>query len=141
MEKIIKLNEKELEIINMLVDEEYEILKANINDDKNIDIKDLINIKAKLVLTDNLVDDRIKPTINNDVRLGMEIKTLENYYDYDNLISFLKGKTQSCYSFEKIKPLYDKYGYKLVNNVLLELDREEKEKREKEEKEAGEQNE
>lgn len=127
MEKILKLTEKELEIVNMLVDEEYEILKANASDDKHIDITDLLSIKAKLVLVD------VKTSINDDIRLGMEIKSITGSYEFDNIISFLKGeKNSSCYSFDRLKPFYDKYGYEKVNNLLLEYDREIKEQEEAE---------
>lgn len=60
--------------------------------------------------------DYVKELIN----LGVEIGIFEESYKYDGIMQFLKGESQSCYDFDRLKPLYDKYGYSLVNSILLE---------------------
>jgi len=59
-----------------------------------------------------------------NIKLGMEIAELKNQYYYDGLIEFLKGNITASNGmyFEKLKPLYDKYGYEKVNRVLLETE-------------------
>ena len=61
------------------------------------------------------------------IRLGVEIATVRNSYYYKELIAFLKGDDEQHGSmfFANLKPLYDKYGYVIVNETLLELDKEE----------------
>ena len=59
-----------------------------------------------------------------NIRLGMEIASITQEYYYPKLIAFLKGDTTDCGSmyFEKLKPLYDKYGYERVNRILIALE-------------------
>ena len=67
-----------------------------------------------------------------NIKLGMEIGELKSKYFYEDLILFLKGdnsKNGNLY-FEKLKPLYDKYGYEKVNRILLTLEEKEEVKEE-----------
>ena len=62
-----------------------------------------------------------------NIKLGIAIGELKNEYFYKALISFLKGdnsKNGNIY-FEKLKPLYDKFGYEKVNRILLALEEKE----------------
>lgn len=61
------------------------------------------------------------------IRLGMAIAKLRDAYYYKDLIAFLKGndETHGSMYFYLLKPLYDEYGYKKVNDILIELDSEE----------------
>lgn len=71
--------------------------------------------------------------VNQDIKLGFELCEVLNSYYIEDLIEFLKGKTASCLYFDKLKPLYDKYGYKTVNNCLMVLYKEKKKEEIKEE--------
>ena len=59
--------------------------------------------------------------MNKDVKLGMEMEKLKNNYYFDSLVEFLKGEKNDCYAFVNLKPLYDEYGYKEVNDLILEV--------------------
>lgn len=50
---------------------------------------------------------------------GMEIAEVVRQYWFSDVVQFLQGKTDFCYDFCKLKPLYDKYGYKEVNDFLI----------------------
>lgn len=60
-----------------------------------------------------------------NIRLGMEIGRLQNEYYYNDLVAFLQGNSESKGGmyFEKIKPLYDRYGYEKVNRIILTLEK------------------
>lgn len=76
-----------------------------------------------------------------NIKLGIDIGDLKRQYFYKDLMQFLKGDKMcngSLY-FDKLKPLYDKYGYEKVNRVLFEL--EEESAKETTEEEKGEDNE
>jgi hypothetical protein len=69
-------------------------------------------------------------TETENICLGMEIAELKKSYYYDELIKFLKGGTgNGNLYFEKLKPLYDKYGYEKVNRILLSLEEEKAEEK------------
>lgn len=63
-------------------------------------------------------------TEQTNIELGIAIGELKREYFYNKLISFLKGddKDNGSMYFERLKPLYDKYGYEKVNRVLLSLE-------------------
>ena len=78
-----------------------------------------------------------------NVKLGIGIGELKTKYFYKDLILFLKGdnsKNGNIY-FDRLKPLYDKFGYEKVNRILLALEEKEEEKEEVKEEEKGEDNE
>lgn len=63
--------------------------------------------------------------MTKDVKLGLNIAKLQDSYKYDDIIKFLKGEKKDCMYFDTLKPLYDEFGYKEVNEVLLEIERSE----------------
>lgn len=62
--------------------------------------------------------------MNNDIKLGMELEKLKHDYRYEQIANFLKGKSESCMYLDRVKPLYDEYGYELVNRTILDIERE-----------------
>lgn len=71
-----------------------------------------------------------------NIKLGIDIGDLKKQYYYDDLMKFLKGDNAcngSLY-FDKLKPLYDRYGYERVNRILLELEEEPTQETNEEEK-------
>lgn len=53
------------------------------------------------------------------VNLGVDIAHFEDSYYYQNVIEFLNGESDSCVSYYQLRNLYEKYEYKLVNDILL----------------------
>ena len=41
-----------------------------------------------------------------------------------SIYEFILGKEKECYYFVDLKPLYDKYGYEAVNDVILAVGKE-----------------
>lgn len=68
--------------------------------------------------------DILTKTETENIHLGMDIAELKKEYFYNKLIAFLKGDNTDCgcLYFEKLKPLYDRYGYEKVNRILLSLE-------------------
>ena len=64
--------------------------------------------------------------VDNKIKLGIELAVIRNSYYYKALIAYLKGddEQQGSMYFCNLKPLYDKYGYDMVNRALLSLDKE-----------------
>lgn len=56
------------------------------------------------------------------IELGIDIRSIQTSYFYKSLIKFLKGEETECMYLDKLKPLYDKYGYTTVNEMLLHFD-------------------
>ena len=67
--------------------------------------------------------DELKQNMLENTMLGYEIGKIQSRYNFNSIVEFLKGKTTSCYSFDELKPLYDKYGYKQVNEAILHIDK------------------
>ena len=67
--------------------------------------------------------------MNKDIKLGMEIEKLKHDYRYEQIVEFLKGKSDNCMYLDRVKHLYDEFGYELVNNTILELEKPVKESR------------
>ena len=65
----------------------------------------------------------MKDKEKNLISLGMEIAKIKQEYWFKDLVKFLKGEddeeTHGNMYFCNLKPLYDKFGYKLVNDILL----------------------
>ena len=63
-------------------------------------------------------------TEQTNIELGIAIGELKKEYYYNDLIEFLKGNDEAKghIYFDKLKPLYDKYGYEKVNRILLSLE-------------------
>lgn len=70
---------------------------------------------------------------HQNIKLGIAIGELKNKYFYKAIILFLKGDNSENGNiyFEKLKPLYDKFGYEKVNRILLALEEKEEVKEEK----------
>lgn len=60
--------------------------------------------------------------MNDDIKLGMDLQKLKEKWAYKEILSFIKGETDSCLSFYELKPLYDEYGYYKVNQAIIELE-------------------
>lgn len=69
-----------------------------------------------------------------NIKLGMKLGKIKNSYSFDKLVSFLKGETTDTYNdyFSTLKPLYDEFGYTLVNKLIIEIGDEETKKEVKE---------
>ena len=74
-----------------------------------------------------MVNEMVEEEKAKLIRLGVDIAAVRNAYWYKDLLAFLKGDDENNGSmyFANLKPLYDKYGYKLVNDTLLNFDKEE----------------
>ena len=101
------------ETLKELLDEEIEETN-NLGDDKLEYINHLKFIRNKL--EDN--------TLNEQVRLGLEVGQLKNTYQFKSIYEFILGKTKECYYFVELKPLYDEFGYQAVNDVILAVGKE-----------------
>lgn len=64
--------------------------------------------------------------MNKDIKLGIEIQKLKESYSFKELVKFLKGEETNCYNFDRLKPLYDVFGYAEVNTTILEVADEDK---------------
>lgn len=65
--------------------------------------------------------DVLKTSIFKAIMLGYEIGKAQTQIGYNTIIEFLKGNTTSCYCFDTLKPLYDKFGYETTNEAILKL--------------------
>lgn len=59
--------------------------------------------------------------MNKDIKLGMELSKLQHDYRYDQIVEFLNGESNSCMYYDRLKPLYDEFGYEIVNQTIKEL--------------------
>lgn len=68
--------------------------------------------------------------IKKYVKLGMAIQRLKDDFYFKRIVKFLKGDLSEDYCvFKNLKPLYDEFGYKKINQLILEIaDEEEKSK-------------
>lgn len=63
--------------------------------------------------------------MNKDVKLGLKIAKLQDSYKYEDIMNFIKGEKKDCMYFDTLKPLYDEFGYTEVNEILLEIAKDE----------------
>lgn len=63
--------------------------------------------------------------MTKDVKLGLNIAKLQDSYKYEDIMKFIKGEKKDCMYFDTLKPLYDEFGYAEVNEVLLEIAKDE----------------
>ena len=81
---------------------------------------------------DNFVEikEALKKEQEKNIKFGMELQKLksDNYY-FPKLVAFLKGENVESYNnyFSMVKPLYDKYGYQIVNEWIIKIADEEEE--------------
>ena len=73
----------------------------------------------------NMFEEETEKINFENVRLGVRLAGVMNAYYGAELIAYLKGEggNGGMYMCE-LKPLYDEFGYKKVNNALLKLDKE-----------------
>lgn len=67
----------------------------------------------------NKVTQALQETVMNGIKLGYEIGKLQSGYGFKSIVEFIKGNIDTCYAFDTIKPLYDKYGYETTNKAIL----------------------
>lgn len=69
-----------------------------------------------------------------NIKLGMQLQKLKDDYYFKEIAKFLKGNDTDKYNnyFSKLKPLYDEFGYTLVNDLIIEMADEEEKKEAKE---------
>lgn len=108
---VLSINEEET--LKELLDEEIEETN-NLGDDKLEYINHLKYIRNKLE----------ENTLNEQVRLGLEVGHLKDTYKFKDIYNFIAGKTKDCFYFVDIKPLYDEFGYQAVNDVILAVGKE-----------------
>lgn len=53
------------------------------------------------------------------IRLGCELGELTKKIDFDELVAFLNGETDHYEDFDKLKPLFDEFGYLIVKQAIL----------------------
>ena len=56
------------------------------------------------------------------IKFGMELAKIKQEYWFKDLMKFLKGEDEEHHGdmyFCNLKPLYDRYGYDRVNNILM----------------------
>ena len=56
------------------------------------------------------------------INLGMELAKIKQEFWYSEVVKFLKGQDEEHHGemyFSNLKPLYDKYGYELINTILM----------------------
>ena len=72
------------------------------------------------------------------VRFGMELEHLrDNSYAFSDVANFINGKTKNSYYFDRLKPLFDEYGYTITIDAIKEISKMvSKDKDEQEPKEA-----
>ena len=115
MKKNFKTNE--LEILVELVDEELGETQSLYDENKDINISKrlniLKNIKSELVKNDEI------PT---EVKLGVEIgKLVNNGFQFEDTYKFITRQTTSIVYADELFNLYDKFGFKEVNNIIISL--------------------
>lgn len=115
MKKNFKTNE--LEILVELVDEELGETQSLYDENKDINISKrlniLKNIKSELVKNDE---------IPNEVKLGVEIgKLVNNGFQFEDTYKFITRQTTSIVYADELFNLYDKFGFKEVNNIIISL--------------------
>lgn len=59
--------------------------------------------------------------MNKNVRFGMELEHLRGSCVFKDICDFLRGKTKDCYYFDRLKPLFDEYGYKITINSIMAI--------------------
>ena len=69
----------------------------------------------------NKMAEALKKTVLNGITLGYEIGKLQSSFGFNQIVDFIKGNTSSCYCFDILKPLYDKFGYEITNNAILHI--------------------
>ena len=68
--------------------------------------------------------DELKQNMLKNTMLGYEIGKMQTNYYFKDIVEFLKGNTEECFNYCKLKPLYDKYGYEITNNAILQVQEE-----------------
>ena len=68
-------------------------------------------------LADNFAEGERK-----SVKLGMELQKLKSDYYFKRIAKCVIGDLTDTYGvFEKLKPLYDEFGYAKVNRFIIEI--------------------
>ena len=104
------LVDEEIQETQNLLDKEFEETKA-VNTEIETKLETLRDIKG--VLT-------VKP-IPYEVQLGIEVGDLLNQYYFKEIYEFLTYKSDSSYHYDKLRNLYDKFDYKTVNAIIIQL--------------------
>lgn len=115
------LLQKEKEILEDLVDEEIEETKNLM--DKEFEETEAVNTEIETKL-EALIDIKGALTANPipyEVQLGIELGVLLNQYSFKEIYEFLTYKKDSCYYCDKLRNLYDKFDYKTVNEIIIQL--------------------
>lgn len=58
-------------------------------------------------------------------KLGMDIAKIKQEFWFSDLMKFLKGDDEEHHGnmyFCNLKPLYDEYGYNIVNKTLMSME-------------------
>lgn len=56
------------------------------------------------------------------VKLGITLVDIKRKYGFDEVVEYLKGNRKDTYHLYLLKPLWDEYGYKEVNDLILKLE-------------------
>ena len=80
------------------------------------------NLKETIETINEFADSFAKEERKN-VKLGMELQKLKDVYNFKRIVKCVKGDLTDTYGvFEKLKPLYDEFGYAKVNRFIIEID-------------------
>ena len=53
------------------------------------------------------------------IKLTVELCNIKKEWYGNEIAAFVKGEKTECMYYDKLKPLYDKYGYLIVNECLF----------------------
>lgn len=56
------------------------------------------------------------------VKLGIALVDIRHKYGFDEVVEYLKGNRKETFHLCLLKPLWDEYGYKEINDLILKLE-------------------
>lgn len=57
------------------------------------------------------------------IQLGCALGELSKEIDFNELIDFMNGETNTCKSFDRLKLLFDDFGYLVVKQAIIICDK------------------
>ena len=60
--------------------------------------------------------------MNKEQLLVYKVCELRKSWEYEYISKFIKGIEKECRYFDKLKPLFDEFGYSEVMNILYEIE-------------------
>ena len=121
------LLQKEKEILIDLVDEEIEETQNLL--DKEFEETKVVNetIESKLETLKDIKEALSIRPYSKEAELGIAIGRLSNSYSFNEIYKFITHKQDSCYACETLRNLYERFGYKEVNELIIQVGNEKEE--------------